>query len=362
MIKLYTKYCLIALFCFLAGCQGPITVTQQGTKEEIASERKKQTESSLRQEIKDLARVYDLAYPLLLDNQELCPSKKLFTGMYTSTLEIVHKVYKEAAKNLMNLGNETQIWKLVKNSAAEKAGLMIGDKIVGINGIKIRKGKNGFDQLAKLLEEITDANIQIKILRNNENLTFNIVREKICNYNIAYLPNEPAINAYADGQNIYITRGMYRFADDDSELSLVMAHELAHNTMEHIDKKKTNVLLGTAGGFLIDLLLSGAGVYTGGTYSDLGANLGAQAYSVGFEQEADYVAMYYLERAGIDSSNVAHFWRRMATEHNNLSINHRTSHPTTPERFIALEKTFKEIMMKKNNGEVLKPNIESSVD
>ena len=55
MIKLYARYCLIALFCFLAGCQGPITVTQQGTKEEIASERKKQTESSLRQEIKDLA-------------------------------------------------------------------------------------------------------------------------------------------------------------------------------------------------------------------------------------------------------------------------------------------------------------------
>ena len=82
----------------------------------------------------------------------------------------------------------------------------------------------------------------------------------------------------------------------------------------------------------------------------------------GFEQEADYVGMYYLERTNIDASNVAHFWRRMAAENSNLSINHRSTHPTTPERFIALEKTFKEIIMKKNNGEVLKPNIESSVD
>ena len=362
MIKLYTKYCLIALFCFLAGCQGPITVTQQGTKEEIAEERIKQAESSLRQEIKEWSKIHDLAYPIFLSNQDLCPKTTLVTGMYTVTLGVLHEFYQEAAKNLIDLGDDVQIWKLVKNAPAKRAGLMIGDKIVAINGKKIGKGKNGFQKLAKILREIEDANIQVEILRNTQNLTLNVIREKSCDYGVIYLPNEASVNAYADGQNIYITRGMYRFVDNDNELSLVMAHELAHNTMGHIDKKKTNTLLGTAGGFLIDLLLSGAGVNTGGTYTDLGGNLGALAHSVGFEQEADYVGMYYLERTNIDASNVAHFWRRMAAENSNLSINHRSTHPTTPERFIALEKTFKEIMMKKNNGEVLKPNIESSVD
>ncbi len=95
MIKLYTKYCLIALFCFLAGCQGPITVTQQGTKEEIAEERIKQAESGLRQEIKEWSKIHDLAYPIFLSNQDLCPKTTLVTGMYTVTLGVLHEFYQE---------------------------------------------------------------------------------------------------------------------------------------------------------------------------------------------------------------------------------------------------------------------------
>ena len=41
------------------------------------------------------------------------------------------------------------------------------------------------------------------------------------------------------------------------------------------------------------------------------------------------------------------FWRRMAAEHpGNIARNHSATHPATPERFVAIEKTVEEIQGK----------------
>ena len=119
-------------------------------------------------------------------------------------------------------------------------------------------------------------------------------------------------------------------AADDRELALVVAHELAHNTMGHRGKKTANATVG----LLVDLLGAAAGVNTRGTFSDIGA----RAFSQDFEREADHVGMYYLARAGYPTEGVADFWRRMATEHpSSIRTNHSATHPPTTERFLALE-------------------------
>ena len=75
-------------------------------------------------------------------------------------------------------------------------------------------------------------------------------------------------------KRIIITKGMMRFAQQDQELALVVAHELGHNLMGHLDKKKTNHMLGT----IIDLAAAANGVSTRGTF----ANMGAKAFFTGF--------------------------------------------------------------------------------
>ena len=75
-----------------------------------------------------------------------------------------------------------------------------------------------------------------------------------------------------------------------------------------------------------------------------------------FEQEADYVGMYFMERAGYNSTGVADFWRRYAAE-SPKSVSKRTTHPTSPERFIAIERTHREIAHKKAAGQPLIPNL-----
>ena len=55
------------------------------------------------------------------------------------------------------------------------------------------------------------------------------------------------------------------------------------------------------------------------------------------------------------AAGVANFWRRMATE-DAASVTARQSHPTTPERFLAIEKTYAEISAKKKAHKPLVPN------
>jgi predicted Zn-dependent protease len=86
--------------------------------------------------------------------------------------------------------------------------------------------------------------------------------------------------------------------------------------------------------------------------------IGAQAYSKKFEEESDYVALYILARSDQQIENVSDFWRKLAAENpGSIKRTGYSSHPSTPERFVAIENAVKEINQKKENGEPLLPNM-----
>ncbi len=89
--------------------------------------------------------------------------------------------------------------------------------------------------------------------------------------------------------------------------------------------------------------------------TNLAMQAGAAAFSRNFEREADYVGLYMLERASIDTSEVSNIWRRMAIE-NSAAIRYGKTHPTTAERFINLNAAHMEIRGKHNAGLPLNPN------
>jgi predicted Zn-dependent protease len=165
-------------------------------------------------------------------------------------------------------------------------------------------------------------------------------------------------NAYADGKNIVVQKGMMDFFKSDEEVALVVSHELAHNSMKHIDAKKKNAMIGGIFGLLLDVAAAAGGVNTNGDFTRMASNAGGGAYSVEFEQEADYVGLYFMSIAGYKIDDAPNFWRRMATN-NSASITMKSSHPTAPERFLALETTVKEIKGKIDNKQPLKPEMKN---
>jgi predicted Zn-dependent protease len=180
---------------------------------------------------------------------------------------------------------------------------------------------------------------------------------KACDFGVHLAPDDVK-NAYADGKNVVVYKGMMDFFKTDEEIALVLSHELAHNSMKHIDAKQKNAIVGGIFGLLLDIAAAGAGVNTNGEFAKAGAGIAGNTYSVAFEQEADYVGLYFMKKADYDIQHAADFWRRMAVS-NSQAITIKSTHPTTPERFVAIEATVGEIKTKIANGEPLTPELKS---
>jgi predicted Zn-dependent protease len=188
----------------------------------------------------------------------------------------------------------------------------------------------------------------VKVLRDGKNMELPVQTVMRCAFDAMLSPTD-IINAFADGKHITITKGMMRFTQDDTELELVIAHELAHDAMKHMDKKLGNRILGA----IVDGLLASRGIQTGGAFG----NASAGSYSQEFESEADYVGLYMMARAGGNIEEAPKFWRRMAAENPGSISERNSSHPTTPYRFTALEKTVLEIREKQKAGVPVLPEM-----
>lgn len=177
-----------------------------------------------------------------------------------------------------------------------------------------------------------------------------------CNFTVILDPSERGLNAHADGQNVVIYPAMVDFARNDNHLAFVIAHEFAHNIMDHVRAQQSNIGLGTLLGTVADVAAGAAGANTGGVFGKLGQQQGMMRYSTGFESEADYVGLYILARAGFTIEQAPDFWRMMSQAEPD-AIYVSSSHPNNPARTIAMGKTVAEIRAKQRSGQPLMPNI-----
>src|SRR5690606_2170689 len=99
------------------------------------------------------------------------------------------------------------------------------------------------------------------------------------------------------------------------------------------------------GGLLLDVLFALAGVNTGGAFMRSGMNSGAASYSMEFEEQADYVGMYMLARAGYDYNQSVALWERRSGRTKILNEG-GTTHPTSTARFIAMDSAAQGIYQK----------------
>jgi predicted Zn-dependent protease len=179
---------------------------------------------------------------------------------------------------------------------------------------------------------------------------------RACYYQARITPEESS-NAFADGEQVYVTKGMMNFVKSEEELALVLSHEISHNALDHIEKRQQNQIVGALAGAVVDIVVA----VTAGVSSDFtraGAAAGARAYSVQFEQEADYQGLYTMRRAGYAIDDAPNFWRRVAAEEPE-QITLRSTHPTSAERFVALTKAVDEVASKEAQGIALLPNTRS---
>ncbi len=341
----------------VAGCAAPTTKTAQGSKAVVAYEEEKQRELVVKSAFESLGRLDRLSWPIRLANADLCDldHKRFLYGFTPGSIQVFDRKYQLAAQNALGIDAAVRIQRVNPGSPAEIVGFQPGDRLIGIDGEPVTA-----KMLGKMMKKMSEKpRSVVTVMRDG--VTDKPVDVAIngvlgCSYQVFYSDGQ-ALNAMADGERIIVTRGMERFAQDDAELSLVIAHEFSHNIMEHSKKKRANAIAGSFAGFALDLLAASQGVNLGATRA-LG-NAGAMAHTVEFEQEADYVAMYLLARAGQPTAHVANFWRRLSAEHPQ-GIDKRGTHPSAAERFVAIDMTHDEVQAKLQAGAPLLPNMKEN--
>ena len=333
------------------GCAAPVTQRIVLDQSAVAEEAMKQQRLTLRLWRERQQRLYDISSRILEGGAPLC--EKRTHSPYGISIENIFnygEAFQAAARKEFGVDEHVRVALLASGGAAQKAGIQSGDRLLAINGQDVLSGKNAVKKTGEILQKhaASDGADHFQVLRGTQPLRVELPQLPVqCNFPVV-LTTDDAINAFADGRRVIITSGMMRFAVEQQELALVVSHELAHNLMGHIDAKRMNSL----GGLILDVLFAGFGINTNTAFSQLTAN----AHSVGFEAEADYVGLYLMARAGMELEGAENFWRRMAVE-NPGSIGHAQTHPTTPERYLAIDQAVQEIRAKAAQGLPLQPEL-----
>ncbi|MDB5798048.1 MAG: hypothetical protein JWP36_1950 [Paucimonas sp.] len=296
-------------------------------------------------------RLYRVAGPLLVANPELCKgnnARNLFgftaKNKYSWSPELA-----DAAQAVFGLDDRLQVVGVLASSGAEKAGLKRGDKLVSVEGKTIPVGQNAERQAAALLAPMVGrkTNVNMVVQRGDAGavpLSVNLTRA--CAYSVE-LGNADNVNAYSDGRRVMVTRGMMNFASSDDELALVLAKEMAHNSLLHPAKQKTSATAAD----IIDNLLR-----TRPDLSGMAGASGMRAMPQELDAAADVLALYMAARAGYRYELAPRFWEKLANQQPASILNGYTAiHPATAYRMAVVEKIIPEIKAKQTGRQPLLP-------
>ena len=238
-----------------------------------------------------LARV---AAPLRLKNAKLCPTTHRDPGFSIHKLEDYPKAVRPIAEAFLGVKPGGIYVRAVRpGTSAAKARIEPGDQILAVNENPISSEnlmeaynravlRNGFDSVL--------SKVRIRTKTGQEFLT-RIRPDTACDIPAKVVFSND-MNGHTDGRDILITSALIRSVPDDTNLALVIAHEMAHVIGGHFE----------------------------------------QAPSQALELEADRMALVLLARAGYDIDAAVSYWEAAEHPHEGGNVT-KSSHPSTRARY-----------------------------
>lgn len=148
-------------------------------------------------------------------------------------------------------------------------------------------------------------------------------------------------NAFAlPGGKVGVHTGILPIAKNDAGLATILAHEIAHVSLNHHGKKQSRQAIVGLGGALVNAALGGGYSNQISSLGQLGVNL---PNSRGAEIEADQVGLMYMAKAGYDPREAINFWSRFAQYKNSKGQSSSplfSTHPLSSTRIEKLKKVL----------------------
>jgi beta-barrel assembly-enhancing protease len=230
-------------------------------------------------------RVATVAHRLSTANIAICPNQTPQLGFSLHALAQYGGTFRAAAKMTFGLGDDPTILAIVSGSAADIAGLAVGDALLSVGATRLGTPTASVKQSYDLVREAETAldngpktrPYKITVRRSGAERAITINPKPGCASRVVVEPGGK-LNAYADGTYVKLTSGVAEYAADDGELAAIIAHEMAHNILAH--------------------------------QARLDATGRSRANILETEIEADTFSVRLLAGAGFDPLVAARFWAR----------------------------------------------------
>lgn len=332
----------ILLSIALSGCA---TIGPMVNSDEIKGAREELEVKALAYQIEQLVKVNNIGYWLLKSLPEKDWKGKFpYLGILSMPInKRLCQLYKiSPAQGLVIIG-------VVENSPADEAGLKEGDILLTLNGERLTSPFR-FRRAKRRI--VPGEAIALELKRDQDIIKKSIVMGSIPVRVKFDLVDLQELNATATRNGVYLTYGLVRFTKSDDEIAIILAHELVHIVQgHHIRSMGLGIfsdLVAVTLGVTAEAAQSGSGEAVLRSSALLG-DIFNTYYSRDLEREADYLGLKYAYLAGYDIEAGAQIWERFIIEMPRSMVDRFLStHPTSPERLIRIQKTIAEIKGEKS--------------
>jgi predicted Zn-dependent protease len=164
--------------------------------------------------------------------------------------------------------------------------------------------------------------------------------------------DSPELNAFAlPGGFLYVNTGLILAAEEEDQVAGVVGHEIAHVACRHWASQMTKMTVAQFAMIPLIFIPMSYPVYVGVMEAYMnGVPMAFLKFSRGYEEEADYLGIQYMYKAGYDPNSYVAFFGKVMEEERRVPGSVPSvfaDHPPTPDRIIKCEEEIKQILPKR---------------
>jgi hypothetical protein len=228
----------------------------------------------------------------------------------------------------------------------------VGNRKIGDRGwsnwfstdTEMKMGRTYATQIEKSTRFITDPVVTEYVNRIGQNIVMN--SDCKVPFTIRVIDSDE-INAFAlPGGFFFVNSGLILNANEEAELAGVMAHEIAHVCAHHAVREETRQHYAQFGAIPL-IFIGGWAGYGAYEAASIVVPVTFISFSREFEEQADYLGVQYMYRAGYDPQAYITFFEKIqALEKRKPGVVAKvfSNHPQTPERILHSQEEIARIL------------------
>ncbi len=316
----------------------------------------------------DRARVWRVGSRLRTAGAPLCKDTEHVFGFLVVDRPDFDSSWLESENKTGEPSVQLRVWEVRDDLMSASNLLARGDGILAVDGERMTSLDDFNDAMASARRKGV-AILSVKRLDGDGSVSEVLLAgEPACDQDI-HLVHDNVIATYPTGGDIYLTTALLETLESDDELALMISHDIAHETLGHLTRKRVQMGVG---------LLAEAAIMVFTAIPPTGslARFGKHAFAGGMERDADRHGMYIAARAGYDPGPSAGLWTRFADRVRHPrsadeTLGHRyrintdallMNHPLSQERVDAMESVSGNIVRQRAAGLALVPDTKRSGD